>query len=536
VIKTIQFGRFGPIQINRTSIFIWTVLIILVGVFLRFFLLSRQSLWFDEGYSLDLSNGSFQENLTALLGMNSGDRYQILYYLLLGLWRSLFGSSEFAVRSLSVLLGTATIITVYATAVRLQGERYGLWVTALICCSAFAIFHSQDARPYALLLLIAALQLYFFSAIFEEGQRKFLPSFLFAITSAVGMLGSILIALFTFSLAIAHLLVRRKWKEWFFWWIPTGILCAPIVLFYGMSPATTDPTETVVTRAGLPIILNAAFAIYGTLVGMTYGPPLEELRDANKFRVLMAYAPHFLLLFLVVASILFLLVKRTLNTNSNRLDSRSKLIFHFFVILFSISFLMAFALAYVTKLNWSPRHSFYLFFPIIFLLPFTLEGITCSEEGANHSFSSPSAKSYSFWKDFPKITLIFFLLLNGFSLYNYYFNIHHVKDDYRSAARYLVENRSGSEKSVMLWGATSLLEYYGDKDTISALELTRKNIASRLGSFTNNSPVVYLVINREFYWDPENRNISVEAAMDQNYQLTSKTFFPYFGIYRFVRK
>lgn len=70
-----------------------TLLIILVGVGLRFFMLSDKSLWLDEGYSLYYSEGSIQEIITRLLGTDTGDRFQPLYYLVLYYWRQLFGST-----------------------------------------------------------------------------------------------------------------------------------------------------------------------------------------------------------------------------------------------------------------------------------------------------------------------------------------------------------------------------------------------------------------------------------------------------------
>ena len=97
-------------------------LIIVLSIFLRFFLLGNQSLWFDEGVSLILSDGSFEENLSKILSRESGDKYQLLYFLLLFFWRSAFGDTEFAIRSLSALLGVGSVIAIFFTTLRIYGK------------------------------------------------------------------------------------------------------------------------------------------------------------------------------------------------------------------------------------------------------------------------------------------------------------------------------------------------------------------------------------------------------------------------------
>ncbi|XHR84231.1 MAG: hypothetical protein ACFKPT_07975 [Gloeotrichia echinulata GP01] len=100
---------------KNSNYYFGVLLIIAISIFLRLFLLPNQSLWYDEGWSLRLSDGtSFQENFFNIIGRETGDKYQPLYYLLLFYWRSAFGDSEFAIRSLSALLGVGSVITALA--------------------------------------------------------------------------------------------------------------------------------------------------------------------------------------------------------------------------------------------------------------------------------------------------------------------------------------------------------------------------------------------------------------------------------------
>src|SRR3954468_10572149 len=73
------------------------VLVLLIAAALRFHLLGAQSLWNDEGNSYVQAMRSFSDIAT-----NAGlDIHPPGYYWLLGGWRLLSGTSEFALRLLS---------------------------------------------------------------------------------------------------------------------------------------------------------------------------------------------------------------------------------------------------------------------------------------------------------------------------------------------------------------------------------------------------------------------------------------------------
>ena len=57
-----------------------------------------------------------QGPIDLLKSVQAGESNPALYYLLAGGFEHVFGSSEFAVRSVSALVGTATIPVVYAAA------------------------------------------------------------------------------------------------------------------------------------------------------------------------------------------------------------------------------------------------------------------------------------------------------------------------------------------------------------------------------------------------------------------------------------
>ena len=83
-----------------------------------------------------------------------------LYYVLLNAAAHFFGTTEFALRVVSLLIGLLTIPLVYRLARATAGERAGRYAALLATISAPLWWASQEARMYtllALLVLIGAL-------------------------------------------------------------------------------------------------------------------------------------------------------------------------------------------------------------------------------------------------------------------------------------------------------------------------------------------------------------------------------------------
>jgi 4-amino-4-deoxy-L-arabinose transferase-like glycosyltransferase len=88
------------------------------------------------------------------------------------LWEKVFGHGEAGLRSLSALIGTATVPVAWAAARELlaseraarewfDSPRAGLVAAALVAVNPFFVWYSQEARSYSLLVLTATLTLLF---------------------------------------------------------------------------------------------------------------------------------------------------------------------------------------------------------------------------------------------------------------------------------------------------------------------------------------------------------------------------------------
>ncbi len=147
------------------------VLIVLVAAVLRFATIGIPSYWLDEYVSVSETQGSLSTVLDSVNGAEGGPP---LYLLLLWGWRKAFGDGEIVIRSMSALLGTATIPVAFAAARELASRRAGLYAAALAATSPLLIWYSQDVRTYALLVFLAALSFMFFAYALQREEPRWL--------------------------------------------------------------------------------------------------------------------------------------------------------------------------------------------------------------------------------------------------------------------------------------------------------------------------------------------------------------------------
>jgi mannosyltransferase len=139
------------------------LLIILLAFGLRLYAIDRQDLWGDEAFSVWLSSQPLPEVVAG-----GADTHPPLYPFLLYLWLHLAGSSPFAVRSLSALIGVLTVPCVYVLGRRAFGQASGTLAGLLAAASPILIYYSQETRMYGLVTLLAAASVYWAMRIYRQ--------------------------------------------------------------------------------------------------------------------------------------------------------------------------------------------------------------------------------------------------------------------------------------------------------------------------------------------------------------------------------
>lgn len=217
------------------------IAILALAAGLRLYRIEAQSLWADEGNSAALA----MRSLSRIAQDAAADIHPPLYYWLLHLWASLFGTSETALRSLSVVFGVATVYLIYLIGCRLQGESTGLVAALVAAINPFLIYYAQEARMYAALGFWSALALYTLTLIvLREGSNQLRPSPGLAALLVVALAGG-LYTHYTFPAIIAAINVlyliwlwdsqRRGhiWERMAWWW---GLHLVALILFLPWLP------------------------------------------------------------------------------------------------------------------------------------------------------------------------------------------------------------------------------------------------------------------------------------------------------------
>ncbi|MEA2484031.1 MAG: mannosyltransferase [Thermoleophilaceae bacterium] len=130
--------------------------ITLAGALIRFVTLDVQSYWLDEVATVNILHHGFGSMLPAV---SAGESTPPLYYAIAWVWAKIFGTGEVGLRSLSALFGTATIVVAFMLARDVAGRRAGLIAAALCAFNPLLVWYSQEARSYALMILLTALSL-----------------------------------------------------------------------------------------------------------------------------------------------------------------------------------------------------------------------------------------------------------------------------------------------------------------------------------------------------------------------------------------
>jgi mannosyltransferase len=221
-------GNAAPAALfGSQRIWLWFAIVPLAA-FLRFLCLSRKSVYLDEALSIFYAHLSWHE-FAQVLSMR--DANMALYYLLLRGMMPI-GDSEFWVRLPSVVAGVGAVPVIYALGSKLFDRRSGLLAALLLSVNACHVVYSQEARGYALAVLLVALSSWLFVKGIEAPSWK--SWFSYALISALAVhshfyAGLVLLAQWTSLFALPRRMVPVK--HFVGAMILSGVLISPALLF-----------------------------------------------------------------------------------------------------------------------------------------------------------------------------------------------------------------------------------------------------------------------------------------------------------------
>jgi uncharacterized membrane protein len=153
-------------------------LLLVTGVVLYFLRLDAHSFWIDELWTAAASDPAlpFRRWMTEWV---LPDVHPPLYLLLVRVWREAFGDSESAMRLLSAVLSLGLVASVPLVQRWMPVVRHPLALAAWFACSSGVVLYAQEARPYALLLLLTTVATLLSVAIasrMDRGEPIFRPA------------------------------------------------------------------------------------------------------------------------------------------------------------------------------------------------------------------------------------------------------------------------------------------------------------------------------------------------------------------------
>ena len=227
----------------------WLDIVVLfagLGIFsaITFAHVSAASIWFDEAFSAYLAQFSFAE----IAQFTAADVPPPVYYWLLKIWTELFGTTEAAFRSMSILFGAVAIVAAFFLAKRFFGRKVA-WVSLLfLVISPILIRYSDETRMYTLAAAIVLSATWVLSKALASKKRGWWV--LYGVLISLGMW----VHYFTAVIWIAHwlwhgIVIPRKnvkaWLKEFFapnWLLAYGLA---VLLYLPWLPSLFAQTKTV---------------------------------------------------------------------------------------------------------------------------------------------------------------------------------------------------------------------------------------------------------------------------------------------------
>jgi len=141
----------------------WLTAILVIAAILRCVVLSTRSIFYDDAFSIFLS----EQSLSKIITGTAADTMPPLYYFLLHIWL-LAGRSLWWVRLLSVLLSVGSVWMIHRLIADMGYSRAGLWAAFFTAINPFQIYHAQEVRMYSLLAFALLGFAWFFLKIWKQ--------------------------------------------------------------------------------------------------------------------------------------------------------------------------------------------------------------------------------------------------------------------------------------------------------------------------------------------------------------------------------
>lgn len=187
-----------------------------------------EGIWRDEAFSYLLAKNSFID----IIFLTVKDFNPPLYYFLLHIWMNLFGTSEIAMRSLSLFFYVIGVFCIYELfkVILNKSHKQAALLTFLCAINPIVLYYAFETRMYSMLFCLAMASTFYY---FKKDWRNY------SIIAVIGLYTHYFMALVLF-VQFMHLLIpllktkpsiKKIWDE-IKQYIYIGLIFLPWVLFF----------------------------------------------------------------------------------------------------------------------------------------------------------------------------------------------------------------------------------------------------------------------------------------------------------------
>ena len=207
-------------------------LLLLLAFALRVWEVGAADLTFDEVATFFVAHRSVGEMLRYVMG--AAREHPPAYYVIMSPWMRWAGTSEFAMRYPSVLIGVLAVVWSFRVGRRL-GPRGGRWSALLCAVTPFSLWAGRTGRMYGLVLLLSLMVMDSWLRWLEHpGWRRWLG---FVVLSLVAVMTHYYLALLWPVQALLLLLLPRATRSIRKPWLATAAgIGVAVVAFIAVSP------------------------------------------------------------------------------------------------------------------------------------------------------------------------------------------------------------------------------------------------------------------------------------------------------------
>ncbi len=173
---------FKHLNLNHNFLYFF---LIIAGILTIFYQINFEDFWLDEMQSFWIADPELSWDETFERHKTYDYHNPIIFNLVLKYFLDIFGYNPEIARYLPLIFGSIFFIIIGPITLQVKKDNTFLLTTLLACLSIYIIKYSQEVRPYALLLLTSALNIYFFLKLCKRLGNNKKNTILFIIFSSI---------------------------------------------------------------------------------------------------------------------------------------------------------------------------------------------------------------------------------------------------------------------------------------------------------------------------------------------------------------